>query len=571
MPLANGRASLSREKDGDSSRDLDTRKGTAVPLKYSCLDPDEAYRIVATGYDRGKYGAFARPLQFLRLHLFEPSCANVTCPSAMQDGAARLLQIHLETPELASKLSRAQMLVFKDAFERLTSRDPDVAWTSGQWMTERSGGSDVSQTETVATHKVSRDLSPASNAMPLGPWHINGFKWFSSATDCNMTILLAKTTQGGLSAFMAPMSRRDATARTATGQADPQGECLNGVRIQRLKEKFGTRPLPTAELVLEDMRGWMIGEEGHGIRQVSTVLTLSRVHTSVAAVGYVGRSLAIARAYARVRTVGAGKGARMRLVETPLHVRTLAKVSAEYRGLMLLTFFTSYVLGLSEHDTPRDSLPQVLASVTPQQRLIVPLLRVLTQLTKAYVCKAAVPLVYSCMECLGGLGYMLNEEQEYLNLARIFRDCCVLPIWEGTTDVLSTDFLRALKGGTAGRDSLEALAEVIAGLGDHPSERHIMASWTAIRQRVEQETLPQLLPDAREILSNVADLLVWALLHIDSKRDDDPVARQVLTQFAESKSSTETTRWRDVGVNEGLERDQAIVYGSDFDSPEAKL
>ena len=94
--------------------------------------------------------------------------------------------------------------MFEEAYRRLTSRDPKYAWTSGQWMTERSGGSDVSGTETLATRLTADELARDEAAgrgedaagMPLGPWHINGFKWFSSATDSDMAILLARTANG---------------------------------------------------------------------------------------------------------------------------------------------------------------------------------------------------------------------------------------------------------------------------------------------------------------------------------------------------------------------------------------
>ena len=71
----------------------------------------------------------------------------------------------------------------KEAFSRLTSRDPNKFWTSGQWMTEKKGGSDVAGgTETVAIEQ------------PNDPnvFNLHGYKWFSSATDADMSITLAR-------------------------------------------------------------------------------------------------------------------------------------------------------------------------------------------------------------------------------------------------------------------------------------------------------------------------------------------------------------------------------------------
>lgn len=526
--------------------------------------------IVATGYDTS-LGPSARVVQFLRLHLWEGSASNVPCPSAMQDGAVRLLQQHL-----AKDMDPTQRRVLENAMQHLLSTDPATAWTSGQWMTERTGGSDVSLTETVAQHEPSTEptLANAEENIPLGPWSISGFKWFSSATDSAMTILLART-QNGISAFFAPMRRHNPSATTTTGR--PKGAAgteLNGVRIQRLKNKSGTQSLPTAELELQGMRGWLLGQEGRGINEISTVLTLTRIHSAVAAVGYVGRGLGVARAYAKVRQVGAGKGQRMLLTESPLHMQTLADITGEYHGLMLLTFFTTYLLGLDEQ--PHKERPEVsgaLTAITPEEKHVAPLLRILTPLCKAYVCKKAIPLLYSCMEALGGVGYMLNEETEYLNIARLYRDCCVLSIWEGTTDVLATDFLRALKHPKGGQESIEAL-DAILGKNSGLERDGVSAdwrpaeSWEAIKKTLTQTSQSDLIGDARHILWAVAEALIGVLLHVDYSRDESQAAFDLLGRFRNRSSSENRGRSGGrnsdelhIGSKERLSRNFTIVYG----------
>src|SRR3954453_16125733 len=92
--------------------------------------------IVAIAYER-KHGARSRIDQFARLYLFAPSSALYSCPLAMTDGAARFLEVHGDEST-------------RPVFAHLTSRDPRQFWTSGQWMTERSGGSDVASTSTLA-------------------------------------------------------------------------------------------------------------------------------------------------------------------------------------------------------------------------------------------------------------------------------------------------------------------------------------------------------------------------------------------------------------------------------------
>jgi alkylation response protein AidB-like acyl-CoA dehydrogenase len=191
--------------------------------------------------------------QFLKYHIWSPSSAFVTCPSAMTDGAARLSGKHVGD----INLHKEQQKVLRDAYHNLTSRDPQRAWTSGQWMTERSGGSDVRSTETVATLVQGNDIGIDASGSPLVPYSITGFKWFSSVSDSNMTILLAQT-PAGISAFFAPMRRCKETIESAgttvLAVPDPSKSELNGISIQRLKPKLGTRAVPTAELVLDGTR-----------------------------------------------------------------------------------------------------------------------------------------------------------------------------------------------------------------------------------------------------------------------------------------------------------------------------
>ncbi|KAM7184742.1 Acyl-CoA dehydrogenase/oxidase, N-terminal and middle domain containing protein [Rhypophila sp. PSN 637] len=526
--------------------------------------------FVAYNYDTN-CGPYNRVVQFLRCHLWEASCANTLCPAAMQDGAARLLQRHLSRQGGLTDIERQ---VLQNAYNHLISRDPANAWTSGQWMTERTGGSDVSQTETVAVYDPYPDsatapLASAAEKTPLGPWSISGFKWFSSATDSQMTILLARTKPGlGVSAFFAPMRRHNPSLVSITGQKDGGTE-LNGITIQRLKAKFGTQSLPTAELELKGMRGWMIGEEGKGIQGISTILNITRVHSSVSSMGYLGRSIAVAKAYALVREIGVGKGKRTPLSQHPLHMRTLVNTTVDYHGMMLLDFYTLYILGLDEHlSRPYQASDAAAASATvalspPPKHFISPLLRVLSSLHKAYICEATIPLVFGCMESLGGVGYLVNSESEYINLARIFRDACVGAIWEGTTDLLSSDTLRALKHSVAGKESLSAMDWFVSdGLKLASSGsvgEKIQSAWDKLRERLEKESQGNLLPEARHITFRIAEVLMAVLYLVDAKVNPGREIDAMCNMYLSKRGFVEVQTGK--GGN-SFELDLAIVYGS---------
>jgi alkylation response protein AidB-like acyl-CoA dehydrogenase len=128
----------------------------------------------------------------------------------------------------------------------------------------------VSTTETIATYEPGvRTNAKATNGNDLRPQTVSGFKWFSSATDANMSVFLARTSKG-ISTFLAPM-RRTLPEKDVMGY-DTE---LNGVYIRRLKNKLGTRALPTAELELRGIRAWLIGEEGRGTKEVAAVLHIA--------------------------------------------------------------------------------------------------------------------------------------------------------------------------------------------------------------------------------------------------------------------------------------------------------
>jgi hypothetical protein len=148
-------------------------------------------------------------------------------------------------------------------------------------------------------------------------------------------------------------------------------------------------------------------------------------------------------------------------------MRGLAKAHVSYRAHMQLGFFVTALLGSSEvkvkHSLapPHDLLPKNLQDVQC-------LLRLLGPVSKATTAKAAVIGTQTAMESLGNVGYFVNEEIEF-NVARLARDCAVLCIGEGTTDVLATDVVKVLKEkiGSYVMKALEKLVKgALANLGD---------------------------------------------------------------------------------------------------------
>jgi acyl-CoA dehydrogenase len=359
--------------------------------------------IVATAYEK-KHAEWSRIHQFALAYLVEPSWHVYSCPLAMSDGAAKTL--------IAAKNS----VLVDRALPRLTTRDPEAAWTSGQWMTERTGGSDVAISETLAR--------PADD----GTFTLHGTKWFSSATTSQMALTLARPEGNppggsGLALFYVEVRNPDGS--------------MNGISVNRLKDKLGTRMVPTAELTLDGARAIPVIGTKDGIKNITPMLNVTRTWNAVCAVASMARSLMLAKDYARRRVAFGGP-----LSEKPLHLDTLAGLEAEYEGALAITFRAVELLGREEN-----------AALDPHEAA---LHRLLTPIVKLVTAKQAVAVASEVLEAFGGAGYV-----EDTGLPRLLRDAQVLPIWEGTTNVLSLDLLRVLaKGGSLGPIAREVSAAV---------------------------------------------------------------------------------------------------------------
>jgi putative acyl-CoA dehydrogenase len=196
---------------------------------------------------------------------------------------------------------------------------------------------------------------------------------------------------------------------------------MQQIRIRRLKDKLGTRALPTAELDLEGTPARLIGGEGNGVRKIAALLNITRAYNACCAVGFMRRGVALARDYARRR-----RAFGEFLIDLPLHQETLAGLQVEFEAAFLLTFHTALLMGREE-----------LGIATDAERGV---LRLLTPVVKLYTARQAIATASEVLEAFGGAGYI-----EDTGLPRLLRDAQVLSIWEGTTNVLSFDVLRAIE------------------------------------------------------------------------------------------------------------------------------
>ena len=430
------------------------------------------HALVALPYQpdvRVTFGPTARVVHHALLHLFGPESAVFSCPVAMSDGAAALLSRDDVDPAV------------RDAWlPRLLSTDPDRAITSGQWMTESQGGSDISRSTTTAWPT---DVSATADEARR-PWRLTGEKWFCSAADAAMAVALARPDGAGpgsrtLAPFVVPRYADDGVAPAA------------GLRLHRLKDKLGTRSVPTAEIGLDGAAGYPVGDPHHGgLARMMTLVVITRLHNAAAAAGGMRRGLDYARAYASVRTVAGGP-----LIGNPLHRATLAKLAVDAEAAFALTAHAFALLGRVECDA--DEL------AAAELRLVAPLAKIVTG-------KLAVASASEYLECFGGAGYV-----EETGIPRLLRDAQVLPIWEGTSNVLSVDVLRSLGADGPAKSLLArvdaaldaATGETAAALAD--ARRRLTVAFTAA---AAEPSAPAVIAGARDLALLAADVLIAALL-----------------------------------------------------------
>ena len=238
----------------------------------------------------------------------------------------------------------------------------------------------------------------------------------------------------------------------------------NGIRVRRLKDKLGTKALPTAELDLDGTAARAIGGIGRGVPKVAAMLNITRIWAAIGSLSAIGGGLMLARDYANKREAFGRK-----LRDLPVHRRWIARIAAEYEAANVLGYRAAQLLGQIEHASGDADLA----------RVVIPL-------TKMAIARRSVWATSNLIESFGGAGYV-----EDTGLPRILRDAHVNCIWEGTTSVMALDVLRALRApGVAG--AFLADVDAKARAYDHPliagTARTVAAAATELKTMLAEAT-----------------------------------------------------------------------------------
>ena len=317
-------------------------------------------------------------------YLFVQAEFGLCCPVSMTDSLARTLR-KFGDPALVEQV-----------LPLVTTQDFDALHQGAMFMTEQGAGSDVSATDTQASQAAD------------GSWLLTGDKWFCSNPDAGVAMVLARSEAAdglkGVSLFLLPRTRPDGA--------------LNQYRILRLKDKLGTRSMASGEIRLEGAFAWLVGERGQGFKHMADMINNSRLSNGVRAAGLMRRALTEALYVAKHR-----RAFGQRLIDMPLMQRQLSKMALATEQARAMVFQTAQALAAADQDA--------------SQR---PLMRIMTPLIKFRACRDARKVAGDAMEVRGGCGYI-----EEWSDPRVLRDAHLGSIWEGTSNIVALDVLRAIQ------------------------------------------------------------------------------------------------------------------------------
>ena len=385
--------------------------------------------------------------------------AGTLCPITMTFAATPLLQ-----QMLPAVFADWQTPLHSDRYDsHLAPGGQKRGLLIGMGMTEKQGGSDV--------------LSNTTRAERLadGSYRLVGHKWFFSVPQSDAHLVLAQA-KGGLSCFFVPRFLPD-------GQR-------NAIRLERLKDKLGNRSNASAEVEFQDAIGWLLGDEGEGIRHILKMGGLTRFDCALGSHGLMRRAFSVAIYHAHQRQVS-GKP----LIEQPMMRQVLSRMALQLEGQTALLFRLAHAW-----DRRSDAKERLWA-------------RLFTPAAKFAVCKGGIPFVAEAMEVLGGVEYC--EESE---LPRLYREMPVNSIWEGSGNVMCLDVLRVINKQTGVDEMLSETFSEVRG-----QDRHF--------DRAVRQFLPRLRKPSEELGREITQQIFLLGCGIEMLRHASPPVAQAWCQM----------------------------------------
>jgi putative acyl-CoA dehydrogenase len=374
-----------------------------TPAYHELMRTAIAHGVHAAPWAQTRPGAHVA--RAARMIAWSQTDAGHTCPVSMTYSVVPALR---HDPELAR---RYEPLLTGDEYD-FGLREPSTkrGLVAGMSMTEKQGGSDVRANTTSA--------APTAD----GAYRVVGHKWFTSAPMSDFFLTLAQA-PGGLSCFLLPRVLPDGTR--------------NPIRLQRLKDKLGNRSNASAEIEYEDATGWLVGEEGRGVRTMIEMVNMTRLDCVL---GGASGMLAGLRQAVHHATYRSAFGAP--LIDQPAMVNVLADLAVETEAALVVAMRLAGAVDRATRGDEQESLFRRLGLAA----------------TKYWVCKRAPVHAAEALECLGGNGYV-----EESGMPKLYREAPLSSIWEGSGNVAALDVLRAMATTPSAVDVFFAELDAAAG------------------------------------------------------------------------------------------------------------
>jgi putative acyl-CoA dehydrogenase len=320
-------------------------------------------------------------------YLWNQVDGSTACPTGMAYASIPILR---SRPELAPWAEKVVVEGYDPADVPVAAKS---AATIGYFMTEKHGGSDLRANVTVAR--------PVGRRGPGEAYLVNGHKWFASVpmADCYLTVA---QTEGGVSCLLVPRRRADGS--------------LNGIRVNRLKDKLGNRANASSEIEYRDAEAILVGEEGKGVRTILSSAEYTRLDFAIGSAGLMRAALSQALHVNDHRTAFGAP-----LSQLPIQAPVLADLALEWAGAAHLGF---RVARAEDH---QDDVSEQLVS------------RLLTPVAKFWNCRRVSGVTEEVIQSIGGNAYI--EEHP---LPRYYREAPLNAIWEGTSNMMVMDVGRVL-------------------------------------------------------------------------------------------------------------------------------
>ncbi|GEK32778.1 acyl-CoA dehydrogenase family protein [Kurthia sibirica] len=372
------------DKFGEEISEVWTNEGYQATVK-------ETYDTGIVGYlhknipELGHRGNYM--YSFAQGYLLSQAEPGFYCPVTLSMATGFLLE-HYASEEL-----KQRFLV------PVSSTGEGVHFEGATFLTERQGGSDVGANVVEAI-------------FDQGNYRLYGEKYFASnAGMAGVAMVLARMKGAekgsrGLTLFAVPWRKKDGT--------------LNNLRIRKLKDKLGVIAVPSGEVEFNGAEAFVVGDASKGFYYMMEALNLSRVCNAIASLGIMRRAFVEAREYASLRHAFGKK-----LTDFPMVKDSLGKMAAVLHVEVATTFDF-----IKQYD-------KIIDGATPQELL---LNRLNIAILKKETADQAIHFAHEAIEMHGGNGYM----EEFVT-SRLLRDAQVLPVWEGTANILGLEIVRLVK------------------------------------------------------------------------------------------------------------------------------